>query len=90
MGKDWTSSLILMAGWVKRQGFELDIMFPTFATIPLGRGIVTDPFELKILVKEAPSLVLEAGTNVPAQGQTKPLCFMIELALNEIGASATG
>jgi hypothetical protein len=52
-----TSGLILNAGWSKAMGFALDVQMPTVSVVDLGRGIVTDPFTLRIQASP-PTLLL--------------------------------
>ncbi|KAK4161616.1 hypothetical protein QBC43DRAFT_302785 [Cladorrhinum sp. PSN259] len=85
-------NLILMAGWTPNQGLglEIDILFSSDKTLHLGRGIVTDPIELKLLLKGDPELVITGGAKIPVQGQAEPLHFMLNLKLDDLRASATG
>ena len=90
MGETHPPSLILSAAWIQGQGFTLDVIFPTPTLFHIGRGIVKDPIELKIILGGLPTLKMIGGAVIPVQSQKEPLHFTIEIALDEIGASATG
>jgi hypothetical protein len=89
MGKTHPTSLILSAGWIQHQGFTLDILFPTPTILHLGRGIITDPIELKIILDTSPMLKITGGAIIPVQKQ-EPLHLTIDLALEKLGASVSG
>ncbi|RPD59113.1 hypothetical protein L226DRAFT_510190 [Lentinus tigrinus ALCF2SS1-7] len=85
-----TSGLTLSAGWSKATGFQLDVRMPETSVVHFGRGIVSDPFTLRIQLGEAePSLLLIAGLKVPVQPKGQVLDFHMSLGISPIEASAT-
>ena len=84
-----TNGLVLDAGWSKDTGFSLDVTMPTASVVHLGRGIVTDPFKLRIQGGTTPSLLLIAGVTIPVEPDGNNLDFQLSLALDPLGASAT-
>lgn len=85
-----TNGLTLSAGWSKATGFQLDVQLPAASVVHFGRGIVSDPFTLRIQLDGIePSLLLIAGVKVPVRPQGQILDFHMSLGINPLGASAT-
>jgi hypothetical protein len=84
-----TKGLVLSAGWSPIGGFALDVIMPSDSVIHLGKGIVTDPFKLRIQVGTLPTLLVIAGVRIPVEPEGSKLEFQLSLAVNALGASAT-
>ncbi|KAJ6478994.1 hypothetical protein C8R45DRAFT_833135 [Mycena sanguinolenta] len=88
--------LTLSAAWSKASGFSLDILLPTPMQLPLGHGIITDPFSLQIRTTSTlptvipPTIQLNAGLQLRTANDPDPLHFTFSLALNATDIQATG
>ncbi|KAF8139367.1 hypothetical protein K438DRAFT_2030588 [Mycena galopus ATCC 62051] len=88
--------LTLSAAWSKASGFELNILLPAPMQIPLGHGIITDPFSLQIKTTSTlatvipPTIQLNAGLQIRTANSPDPLHFTFSLALNATDVHATG
>ena len=83
--------LTLCAGWSKKTGFEIDILCPG-TKLNLGRGITTDPIEIKIVFGvngSLPELKAIAEAIIPVQNQPDPLHFILGISLGEVGGTAS-
>ncbi|QRW13457.1 hypothetical protein RhiLY_12456 [Ceratobasidium sp. AG-Ba] len=82
--------LILSLAWSGNG--ELDITILANAPIPLnlGPGVVTDSASFHIVLGTVPKLKLKTGAKIAVNGSEKPLHFMIEVELDELGGTLTG
>lgn len=71
---------------------ELDVSFLSSVPIALdlGNGIVTDAISLHLVLGDAPALKLRTGAMIPVSGCKKPLHFLLEVELDEMGGTLTG
>lgn len=82
-------SLVLSLAWCDS---ELDISILSRTPIPLklGPSIVTDSISFHIVLGTVPKLQLKAGAHITVSGSDKPLHFLLEVELDEMGGTLTG
>ncbi|KAG5651476.1 hypothetical protein H0H81_008507 [Sphagnurus paluster] len=83
-------NLFLSLAWSGGREIDISIQYASPICLDLGKGVITDPISLHVVLGTLPKLKVHTGAKIPVNGCTQPLHFMIEVELDEIGGTLTG